>query len=214
MSQQDPIIVFDSGIGGQSIYRPLKVALPEENIIYISDPLHFPYGDKSSSWLSLRFQELAKQFAALSPELLVLACNSATTNIISELRSTLSCPVVGVEPVIKPLACYKSSLALMTAASASAPATIKLMEKYGEHVKIYTPHGMAVAIEYNDYEQVKRNIHEIKNIVQKEKIEAIGLSCTHYPLVIDLLKTALPETIFIDPAPAVVKEVIRVLRLA
>lgn len=212
MSLTRPIIVFDSGIGGQSIYRPLKQVLPAENIIYISDPANFPYGDKSSQWLSQRFAQLAEDFAALNPKLLVLACNTATTNIIAQLRQDLSCPVVGVEPVIKPLASYRSALALMTASSASSPATATLLAKYGNHVQIYTPKGLAQAIEYNNYDQVKKNIHEIKNIVLKQQIEAIGLSCTHYPLILGALQAAMPEVIFIDPSDAVVKEVMRVLK--
>lgn len=208
-----PIVVFDSGIGGFSIYRPLKLALPEENIVYMSDPAGFPYGDKTPSWLSNRFKEIATQFMALSPKLVVLACNSATTNIISELRNILPCPVVGVEPVIKPLSSYHSSLALMTESSASSQTTKDLLASYGDHVQVYTPKGLAIAIEFNDYDQVKKSIHEIKNIVQEKHIEAIGLSCTHYPLIIKQLKEAMPNVEFIDPSEAVVAQIVRVLRL-
>lgn len=211
MRELRPIIVFDSGIGGQSIYRPLKQALPSENIVYFSDPAHFPYGDKTSDWLAIRFSELAQDFAALNPKLVVLACNTATTNIITQLRRDLSCPVIGVEPVIKPLSIYDSALALMTQSTADSATTAQLLKRYGTHIKIFTPKGLATAIEYNDYDQVKKSIHEIKYIVQKYHIEAIGLSCTHYPLILSSLQKAMPETIFIDPSPAVVKEVIRVL---
>lgn len=208
-----PIIVFDSGIGGMSIYRPLKKALPGEDIIYIADSANFPYGDKSDVWLNDRFRVLAKQFEELSPKLVVLACNTATTNIIDNLRSRLSCPVVGVEPVIKPLSRYSSALALMTATTASSGSTVKLLKEYGEHVEVYTPKGLAVAIEYHNLDQVKKNIHEIKEIVQKKKIQALGLSCTHYPLILGMLQAEMPGVEFIDPSEAVVKEVIRVLRL-
>ncbi|MFZ2199501.1 MAG: aspartate/glutamate racemase family protein [Microgenomates group bacterium] len=206
-----PIIVFDSGIGGMSIYKPLRLALPNANIIYIADTDNFPYGDKSSAWLASRFAQLGKQFASLSPRLVVLACNSATTNIIADLRKTLDCPVVGVEPVIKPLSVFTHSLALMTTVSAQSETTKQLLKKYGDHITIFTPHGLAVAIEYNDFEQVEKNIHEIKNIVQAQKIEAIGLSCTHYPLILNRLQAAMPSVKFIDPSQAVVKEVMRVL---
>jgi len=208
-----PIIVFDSGIGGFSIYRPLVKALPNENIIYIADSDNFPYGDKSVEWLSNRFMKLGKRFKDLDPKLVILACNSATTNIIKELRAQLSIPVIGVEPVIKPLGTYSSSLALMTESSARSTATAKLLSDYGEHVRIFTPHGLAAAIEYNDYDQVKNNIHEIKELVQKYQVKAVGLSCTHYPLIMPALKKAMPDITFIDPSGAVVREVLRVLKL-
>ncbi len=209
-----PIIVFDSGIGGLSIYRPLKQALPNHNIVYQTDSNNFPYGDKTPAWLSNRFTELAKSFCDLDPQLLVLACNSATTTIISHLRSLLPCPVVGVEPVIKPLSQYSSALALMTQVSANSATTSELLARHGSHVRVFTPIGLATAIEYNDYEQVKKNIHEIKEIVQEYQVEAVGLSCTHYPLIISSLKQAMPNVTFIDPSSAVVREVVRVLKLS
>jgi len=212
MTNSRPIIVFDSGIGGLSIYRPLKKALPLENIVYLTDSNNFPYGNKSASWLSARFEELAIEFNQLNPKAVVLACNSATTNIIAQLRSSLTCPVVGVEPVIKPLANYDSALALMTSSSAHSHTTKQLLATYGEHVRVYTPEGLAVAIEYNDYEQVKKSIHEIKYIVQKYNTQAIGLSCTHYPLIMQTFIQEFPNIVIIDPSEAVVKEVMRVLK--
>lgn len=207
-----PILVFDSGIGGMSIYRPLRLALPNESILYFADSANFPYGEKSAEWIKARFQVLAKQFLALNPKLVILACNSATTNIIEDLRTTLSCPVVGVEPVIKPLSRYTHSLALMTQVTASSDSTAKLLKEFGDHVMVHVPKGLAAAIEYNDFKQVKKNIHEIKKIVHKHQIEAIGLSCTHYPLILGELKQALPGVIFLDPAEAVVSQALRVLR--
>lgn len=209
---QKPIIVFDSGRGGQSIFLPLKAALPSARLLYRDDRPNFPYGSKSPAWLSSRFRELGKDFAALNPRLVVLACNTATVNIIEELRSQLQCPVVGVEPVIKPLAQYSPALVLMTAASAASPRTAELLKRYGSHVLIHTPTGLAEAIEYNNSDQVKKAIHEIKKIVQKRHITAVGLSCTHYPLILPELRSAMPEVKFIDPSQAVVAEVLRVLK--
>lgn len=213
MASKSPIIVFDSGIGGMSIYRPLRIALPKENIIYIADSANFPYGDKSARWLTQRFKELGQVFASLHPSLVVLACNTATTNIIQDVRAAVPCPIIGVEPVIKPLASYSSALALMTSSSAKSNTTRDLLAKYGSHVRIHTPHGLAVAIEHNNYDQVKKSIHEIKELVQKYGIEAVGLSCTHYPLILPELKSAMPKVKFIDPSGAVVREVVRVLNL-
>lgn len=212
--EKGPIIVFDSGVGGLSIYRPLRIALPDENVVYITDSQYFPYGTKSPKWLLNRFRTLAKQFNELAPQAIVLACNSATTNVIVEMRSLVACPVVGVEPVIKPLARYSSALALMTRASATSVTTKELREKYGQHVYVYTPHNLANAIEFNDYEQVKKSIQAIKKIVQKQQIKAIGLSCTHYSLILPMLKKALPHVDIVDPSAAVVRQVQKVLRLS
>ncbi len=210
--KKGPIIVFDSGIGGLSIFRPLRSRLPKENIVYIADSAHFPYGDKSKAWLAKRFEALSKQFASLAPRLIVLACNSATTNSITLVRERVSCPVVGVEPVIKPLAHFPRALALMTAASAVSDTTMNLREKYGQHIRIYTPHNLANAIEYNDYVQVKKSLQEIKKIVRKYDIQAVGLSCTHYPLILPMFQEAMPGVTFIDPSAAVVQRVLEVLK--
>lgn len=210
---QRPIIVFDSGKGGQSIFLPLTQALPDRQIIYLDDHENFPYGDKSEDWLKRRFTELAKKFESYNPCLVVLACNTGTVNAIEVLRELLSCPVVGVEPVIKPLAHYKHALALMTSASAKSPKTISLLQAYGPHVQVFVPSGLAQAIEFNNNDQVKKSIHEIKEIVQKNQIEAVGLSCTHYPLILAEFVAAMPEVKFIDPSGPVVQEILRVLRL-
>lgn len=208
-----PIIVFDSGLGGQSIYRPLKDMLPGHHLLYLDAHENFPYGNKSPAWLSARIKTLGHEFAILNPLLVVLACNTATVNAIDILRQRLACPVVGVEPVLKPLASFTHALALMTSSSARAVKTSHLLKQFGTHVQIYTPLGLAEAIEYNDVEQVKKSIHEIKILVQTHHIQAVGLSCTHYSLILTDLQKAMPHVQFIDPSMAVVKEVLRVLRL-
>ncbi len=211
MIQTRPIIVFDSGIGGLSIYRPLKASLPDVAIIYLSDPNNFPYGDKSESWLTERFRVLAHEFQSYNPRLVVLACNTATTNVITELRANLKCKVVGVEPVIKPLAKYQRSLALMTEAAADSAQTKHLLQSYGDYVTVFTPRGLAEAIEFNNIDQMKISIHEINQIVQKQNIQAIGLSCTHYPLILNEFKKVIKNVDFIDPAEAIVAQVGRML---
>ena len=209
---QKPIIVFDSGKGGTTIYNPLKQLLPNEHIIYIDDHANFPYGNKSATWLSARFIEFAKEWEALNPKLIVLACNTATVNVISLLRSKLNCPAVGVEPVIKPLAPYNPALVLMTSAAAKSATTKKLLAQYGPHIQVYSPPSLAEAIEFNNTEQVKKSLNMIKELVHKHQIKAIGLSCTHYPLIINEFKQAMPNIIIIDPSLAVARQVVRVLR--
>lgn len=206
-----PIIVFDSGIGGLSIYRPLCSVLPDENIVYITDSQNFPYGNKSPAWLRSRFRELGQQFIALNPKLVVLACNTATVEVISQLRTLLSCSVVGVEPIFKPLAAFSRPLALMTSSTASSNRTKNLLKKHGSHITIFTPSGLVEAIEYNDITQVKKILLSLNKLVQKNHYDAIGLSCTHYSLYLEEFKKTILNVSFLDPANAVVKEVLRVL---
>lgn len=207
-----PIIVFDSGIGGFSIYRPLKLALPHDPIFYSADSANFPYGNKTPDFLRKRLTAVAKEFAPLTPRAVVIACNTATVNALDIFRTELNCPVIGVEPVIKPLAKYVSSLALMTSSSAHSSQTKMLLDKYGKHVNIFTPSGLAEAIEYNDVTQVKKSLSQIARIIKRKQIEAVGLSCTHYPLILPELRRRFPDITFIDPSSAVVKQVLRVLR--
>lgn len=207
-----PIIVFDSGIGGLSIYRPLKLALPKDPVLYSADSVNFPYGNKSPSFLRKRLSSVAKEFSALNPRAVVIACNTATVNALDIFRSQLTCPVVGIEPVIKPLVPHDSALALMTSSSAKSSQTKELLNKYGSHVQIYTPVGLAEAIEYNDITQVKKILTRLSRIIKTKNITAIGLSCTHYPLILSELKRRFPSVTFIDPSLAVVKQVLRVLR--
>lgn len=206
-----PIIVFDSGIGGLSIYRPLRSKLPNENIIYVADSQNFPYGNKSSSWINSRFGELGNQFLALDPKLVVLACNTATVAVIAQLRNLFSCRIVGVEPIIKPLSAYQRPLALMTSSAAHSKRTKDLLKKHGSHVKLFTPTGLVEAIEYNDITQVKNILFSLNKLVQKNNYDAIGLSCTHYSLLLEEFKKTIPNVTFLDPARAVVKEVLRML---
>jgi len=81
-------------------------------------------------------------------------------------------------------------------------------------VQIYTPKGLVEAIEYNDYVQVKKILTRLAQYLRRHPVEAIGLSCTHYPLILFELQRRFPHVIFLDPSPAVVREVVRVLRLA
>ncbi len=207
-----PIIVFDSGRGGESIYNPLKKLLPQKKIVYQNDSDNFPYGHKTTQWIQERLQSIAKEFAQSDPELVILACNSATTNAIEIVRRELKCPVIGVEPVIRPLSKHARAVALMTQASASSITTKSLLKKYGSHVQVYVPENLAEAIEYNDDDQVKTEISKIRSFVKKNQITAVGISCTHYSLILDKLKNALQGIEFIDPSDAVVAQAIRMLR--
>lgn len=200
------IIVFDSGVGGFSLLRELgnqQISLP---LIYLADQAHFPYGDKSPDWLSARLAKIAKWAQALKPSIFILACNTGTVSGISQMRELLSCPVVGVEPVVKPLGSYDKALVLATPVTVDSPRTRELVAQFGGHVQVVSVPGLASAIENNDSVRVKKILQEISIRVLRENIQAIGLSCTHYPLVADLLQPLVPQVHLYDPSRAVVHQ--------
>lgn len=207
---KSPLIVFDSGIGGFSILKELlHFDVP---ILYYADQAHFPYGDKSLDYLNSRFVELAKIFKSMQPLALVVACNSGTVTALPYLRSELSVPVFGVEPVTKMLKDHINPVVWGTKVTTISDVARELRLTHGEHVKYYTPVGLASAIEQDNLNEVKKILK--KAVVELNQIDAIGLSCTHYPLIKDIIQAYFPSVTIYDPSKAVASHVARSLKLS
>ncbi|MFT5529611.1 MAG: glutamate racemase, partial [Alteromonadaceae bacterium] len=99
-----PIGILDSGVGGLSIAKAIAERLPNENLIYIADTLHNPYGNKSLDFIQTRTNDISKFLFSQSAKALVIACNTATVNAIDQIRANINIPIIGVEPAIKPAA--------------------------------------------------------------------------------------------------------------
>lgn len=205
------VIVFDSGIGGFSILREIMRVGQPASIVYLCDQKNFPYGEKSAEWLEKRLAEIARWAALHDPAAFVIACNTGTVAGIHTVRSHLDCPVVGVEPAVKPLSSYESALVLATHRAVESERTQELLDIHGRHIRVYAPKGLATAIENNDTDQVKKSLQEIAAIVRRENVQAIGLSCTHYPLVQEQMQALFPKVQIYDPSEAVVRHLIKVL---
>lgn len=209
MSDQ-PLIVFDSGIGGFSILKYLQ----EYNVplIYYADQANFPYGDKSESWVNRRLGELAQVFANYNPRGVVVACNTGTVAGIELMRSKLTCPVFGVEPVVKMLASHQNPVIWGTKITISSAKAASLKKTHGNHVLYYTPIGLAAAIEYDDENEVNKVLTIAKTHLNEP--DAIGLSCTHYPLVISQITQLFQKAKIYDPSVAVVSHIQKTLNLS
>jgi len=206
---EKPLIIFDSGIGGLSILRHLlDLPIP---ITYFADQHNFPYGDKSSAWVETRLLELSHQFQAENPAAVVVACNTGTTTAISKMRNILSSPVIGVEPVIKPISAYHNPVIWGTSVTLSSPRALELRRLYGDHIRFYTPHALASAIENQEAELVIKILRQAKTDLGNP--DAIGLSCTHYPLISDQIKAIFPDSTILDPSLAVTAHVQKTLNL-
>jgi glutamate racemase len=211
---KSPIGIFDSGIGGVTIFNSIKKLLPKEDVIYMSDNLNSPYGNKSIEIIKKLSQKNTEWLIEKGCKLIVVACNTATTNSISELRHNFNLPFVGIEPAIKPAAiktvtgkigvlATKGTLSsnLFNSTSTYHASNIEIIEENGD--------GLVELIEAGIFEGV-----EIENILHKhldfmitKKIDYLVLGCTHYPFLNKLLSKILPSSVkIIDSGEAVAKQ--------
>ena len=221
--------VFDSGVGGRLISDKLK-ALKDVKIVYLSDPEYFPYGNKTETVIQERLLYFAGQFKLKGCRIVVIACNSATTNGIAVLRQKFpNITFVGIEPPIKPISGLTKSkkIAIM-----GSPATIasrgikKLQGLFAHDVKLYNivcP-GLAEYIEEQAAKNIKcyitfYNDQKAKNLIKKflnkpvaEGVDVVGIACTHYSYLLPLMRELYPKVIFYDPAGAVVLQVKRMFQ--
>ncbi|WP_127845241.1 glutamate racemase [Psychroflexus aestuariivivens] len=215
-----PIVIFDSGLGGTSILREIIIRLPSENIIYLADSINAPYGEKPKSEiirLSQKNTDLALQFGA---KIIVVACNTATTNAIYVLRKTYNVPFVGIEPAIKPAALNTKTKRigiLATKGTLSSELFQHTSQTFAKDTKVVEVIGKNIveAVESGTLDN-PIFIESLKKQVQifiDENIDVLVLGCTHYPYIIPILKQLLPETIkIIDSGYAVAKQTENVLK--
>ena len=214
-----PVGVFDSGVGGLSLLRELCSLLPNENFIYISDNAFAPYGALSPDDILERSQALSHWLFEQSCKLIVVACNTATTNAIETLRKTHLIPFVGIEPAIKPAALHTKtgvvgvlatkgtlSSGLFHETSTAFAQGVRILEKEGKHLVEMIESGM---LESDEMEQLLQSY--TKPMIEKG-VDHLVLGCTHYPFLMPILTRILPQHIkIVDCNGAVAKQVERVL---
>lgn len=217
--QNLPIGVFDSGVGGTSIFKELHQLLPNESVIYLADSKNAPYGTKSKEeiiYLSVKNTEL---LIKMDCKLIVVACNTATTNAISHLRTHYKLPFIGIEPAIKPAALQTQTKCigiLATKGTLSSALFHKTTNLYSQNIKVIEQIGTGIV---ELIENGKLHSAELKALLTaymqpmiEAQIDYLVLGCTHYPYVIPILKTILPENIqIIDSGLAVAKQTNTVL---
>ena len=218
-SNNQPIGIFDSGIGGTSIWKEIHQLLPNETTIYLADSKNAPYGQKSKDEivaLSMKNTELLLQ---MNCKLIVVACNTATTNAIEELRAKYSIPFVGIEPAIKPAASHSKTQIigiLATQGTLNSELFSKTTKKFQE-TKIIEQigHGLVQLIENGEInsEKMTQLLHSYLNPMVAANIDYLVLGCSHYPYLMPQIKKILPEHIqIIDSGQAVAKQTQNILR--
>ena len=209
-----PIGIFDSGIGGTSIFKEIRALLPNEHMIYLADSANAPYGDKPKekiAELSIKNTDLLIKKGA---KLIVVACNTATTNAIKLLRENYNLPIIGIEPAIKPAALNtktKTVGILATRGTLSSELFHKTTDLYSSNIRVIEQEGEGIV---PLIEAGKINTPEMEALLGvylkpmlAANIDYLVLGCTHYPYLIPALLKMLPEHVkIIDSGQAVAKQ--------
>ena len=206
--------IFDSGIGGTSIWKEITSLLPHENTIYLSDSKNAPYGEKSTEKIiefSIKNTELLLEKGC---KLIVVACNTATTNAIEILREKYDVPFIGIEPAIKPAALQTQTNSigiLATKGTLSSSLFSETSEKFTSDVKVIEQEGKGIVklIESGKLvsDEMTLLLHKYLNPMLEEKIDYLVLGCTHYPYLIPQIQKIVGENVkIIDSGLAVAKQ--------
>jgi glutamate racemase len=213
MSNQ-PIGIFDSGVGGTSIWKEINDILPHESTIYLADSKNAPYGEKEKSKileLSIKNTELLLNKGC---KLIVVACNTATTNAISYLRKNYDVPFIGIEPAIKPAALKTKTNAigvLATRGTLSSELFSKTSDLYANGIKVIEQYGDGL-VPLIEADRIQST--EMRDLLNKylkpmisSKVDYLVLGCTHYPYLMKEIKKILPSVIqIIDSGEAVARQ--------
>jgi glutamate racemase len=199
-----PIGIFDSGVGGLSIAKAIANKLPNENLIYVADTLHSPYGNKSIDFIQSRVNDISMLLFAQSAKALVVACNTATVNAIDQLRKSINIPIIGVEPAIKPAA--KQSITknigiLVTQATAENYRFQRLVELHKNDVQVHIQAcpGLVELIEKNKLhtQECELLLTQFLTTLLSKNVDTLVLGCTHYPFLIEKIQGIVGTTVTI-----------------
>jgi glutamate racemase len=215
------ILVFDSGVGGLTVFREIKAALPGASYVYVADDAGFPYGDKPEAALIERILDvIGAAIKEHQPDLVVVACNTASTLALAQLRAKFSVLFVGTVPAIKP-ACAQSKAkriaVLGTRATVSLEYTRALIREFASgcevaligssHLATYAEAELAGTPVADD--AIAAEITPCFVDGDGRRTDTIVLACTHYPLLTARFRTAAPWPVdWLDPAPAIARRVV------
>lgn len=222
-TQKPSIGIFDSGVGGLSVLREIRTLLPGENVLYVADQAHVPYGSKPVDQVRAFSEGITRFLLSKGAKMIVVACNTASAAALHDLRKKfLETPFVGMEPAVKPAAEQtKTGVVgvLATPATFQGALYASVVERFASEVTVlqHTCPGLVAQIEQGELDTPKtREILEEALIpMLKEGIDTVVLGCTHYPFVIPLIEQICGDQVrVIDPAPAVARQTQRVLESA
>lgn len=211
MPSHRPLLIFDSGVGGLSVLGPIRQLLPTAPIVYVADSAGYPYGTKSSAEIEARVPALLGRLAErFDPELIVIACNTASTIALNGVRAALDIPIVGTVPAIKPASEISTSRVigvLGTDATVRQPYVDRLSREFASDCTVIR-HGSAELVELAEAklrgsvapsDAYARILDGLLSQPGGEEMDVVVLACTHFPLVEQELEAASPRPLrFVD----------------
>jgi glutamate racemase len=215
MASKVKIGVFDSGVGGLSVAKAIHRALPDYEVIFVNDKKHVPYGNKMPAQLLAYVEPILQGLVQQDCQVIVVACNTVTTTLISKLREQLPVPLIGMEPMVKPAAEQTKS---GTIAVCATPTTLTsdrykyLKATYAVGVKVLEPDcsDWSQMIETNqvDYNHIREQI----DALCRAGADQIVLGCTHYHWIEDVVKQmATGRAEVVQPEQPVIQQLKKIL---
>lgn len=221
MSSERPIGIFDSGIGGLSVTSTIRQALPTERLLYFGDGAHVPYGSRSLEEVREFSLAITDALLAKGAKVIVIACNTASAAALRTLRERYpDVPFIGMEPAVKPAVEHTRTGVvgvIATVATFQSELYATIVERFAQDVEVlHQPcPGLVKQIEGGEFdtETTETMLRGWLEPLVARNIDALVLGCTHYPIVRPLIERIVgPEVRVIDPAPAIARQVQRVLQ--
>ncbi len=212
-----PIGVFDSGVGGLSVLRHVRARLPHEDLVYLADSEHAPYGDRSPDWIRARSLQLCEWLVSQGATAIVVACNTAPAAAAPALRARLALPVIAMEPAVKPAAAATRSGVvgvLATTGTLESARFAALLDRFTAGIEVLAQPcpGLVEVIERGELDgpATRALVARFVNPLVARGADTLVLGCTHYPFVRDVIAAvAGPGVAIVDTGPAVAQQVER-----
>lgn len=216
----NPIGIFDSGVGGLTIYQEIHKLLPNENIIYLADSKHAPYGEKTKQEIIDISVKNTEFLLSRKCKLIVVACNTASTNAVKYLREHYEVPFIRVQPAIKPAALNSKTKIvgiLATKGTLESELLFETSQKFAQGVKVIRQigEGLVTLIENGQMhsDQMSLLLEKYLNPMIDKNIDHLVLGCTHYPFLSDQIQEIVGEKVTIlDSGEAIARQTRVILR--
>jgi glutamate racemase len=214
-----PVGIFDSGVGGLSVAREIRRALPAEDLLYVADTAYCPYGDRGADEVRARALAVGRHLEAEGAKVVIVACNTATGAALEDLREALRVPVIGLEPAVKTAAARTRNgrIGVMaTAGTLRSERFARLVRDHanGAEVVAQPCPGLVDLIEQGelDGDLLRERVGHLTHRLREAGVDAVVLGCTHYPFVAGAIRSALGAGVeIVDSGPAIARRLAQVL---